>query len=75
MEGARGHFFSSSSPRRGTDVYLPTARRLLKSMTIKQGIKFDSPESARDIVPFIQFHRLNIEEFLDPVESFRMPNL
>ncbi|EIN06937.1 hypothetical protein PUNSTDRAFT_70671 [Punctularia strigosozonata HHB-11173 SS5] len=50
------------------------ARRLLKSMTIKQGIKFDSPESARDIIPFIRFHRLNTEEFLDPVESYRTFN-
>ncbi|TRM55379.1 phosphatidylserine decarboxylase-domain-containing protein [Schizophyllum amplum] len=46
------------------------ARRLLKSMSIKQGIKYDSPESVRDIVPFIEFHQLKIEEMLDPVDSF-----
>ena len=29
------------------------ARRLLKSLSIKQGIKYDAPESAVDIAPFI----------------------
>ena len=47
------------------------ARRLLKSMTIKQGVKFDSPESVREILPFVAFHGLNVDEFLEPVESFR----
>lgn len=46
------------------------ARRLLKSLSIKQGIKYDSPESVRDIQPFIQFHRLNVDEILDPLDSF-----
>lgn len=46
------------------------ARRLLKSLSIKQGIKYDSPESARDIPTFIQFHQLKVEEILDPLDSF-----
>lgn len=46
------------------------ARRLLKSMSIKQGVKYDSPESARDIPAFIQFHGLDVSEILDPLDSF-----
>ena len=46
------------------------ARKLLKSLSIKQGLKYDSPESARDIPAFIQFHNLNMDEILDPLPSF-----
>ncbi|KAG9039968.1 hypothetical protein FRB95_004440 [Tulasnella sp. JGI-2019a] len=50
------------------------ARRLLKSLSIKQGQKFDAPDSAREIMPFIAFHNLLIEEILDPLESFKTFN-
>ncbi|KAJ7243915.1 phosphatidylserine decarboxylase-domain-containing protein [Mycena haematopus] len=50
------------------------ARRLLKSMSIKQGIKYDSPESARDIPTFIEFHGLKVDEILEPLESFKTFN-
>ena len=30
----------------------------------KQGIKYDSPDSARDIPGFIEFHKLNVDEML-----------
>ncbi|KAH9992210.1 phosphatidylserine decarboxylase-domain-containing protein [Russula compacta] len=46
------------------------ARGLLKSLSIKQGIKYDSPESAREIPGFIEFHSLNVDEILNPVSSF-----
>ncbi|KAH9986068.1 phosphatidylserine decarboxylase-domain-containing protein [Russula vinacea] len=46
------------------------ARRLLKSLSIKQGIKYDSPESAYGIRAFIEFHQLNVDEILDPLPSF-----
>lgn len=46
------------------------ARRLLKSLTLKQGMKYDSPDSIRDIQPFIDFHKLNVNEILQPLESF-----
>ena len=46
------------------------ARRLLKSISIKQGIKYDDPESAHDIPTFIEFHRLDVDEILDPIDSF-----
>ncbi|KAI0364493.1 hypothetical protein BV20DRAFT_974427 [Pilatotrama ljubarskyi] len=50
------------------------ARRLLKSLSIKQGIKYDSPESARDIPTFIAFHRLNVDEILEPLSNFKTFN-
>ena len=56
-------------PHTVTDV-LALARRLLKSLSIKQGLKYDAPESVRDIPPFIEFHNLNTEEILDPLDSF-----
>jgi phosphatidylserine decarboxylase len=51
-----------------------TARRLLKSLSIKQGIKFDHPDSAADILPFIAFHNLNVDEIQDPLDSFKTFN-
>ncbi|KAK0469409.1 phosphatidylserine decarboxylase-domain-containing protein [Desarmillaria tabescens] len=50
------------------------ARRLLKSLSIKQGIKYDAPESARDIPTFIEFHGLKVDEILDPLGSFKSFN-
>ncbi|KAL0573319.1 phosphatidylserine decarboxylase [Marasmius crinis-equi] len=47
------------------------ARRLLKSMSVKQGIKYDAPESAKEIPGFIAFHHLNMDEILDPLDSFK----
>jgi len=51
------------------------ARRLLKSLSIKQGIKYDDPESAKGIPAFIEFHGLKVEEILDPLDSFRLPSV
>ncbi|KAJ7472559.1 phosphatidylserine decarboxylase-domain-containing protein [Mycena latifolia] len=50
------------------------ARRLLKSLSIKQGVKYDSPESARDIPTFIEFHQLKVDEILEPLDSFKTFN-
>ncbi|KAF8160416.1 hypothetical protein BJ912DRAFT_1035445 [Pholiota molesta] len=50
------------------------ARRLLKSLSIKQGVKYDDPESAKEIPTFIQFHGLKVEEILDPIDSFKTFN-
>ncbi|GAA5905346.1 uncharacterized protein JCM6883_006366 [Sporobolomyces salmoneus] len=49
-------------------------RRLLDSLTKKQGLKYDSPASKRDIAPFIAFHNLNLEEVQDPLDSFKTFN-
>jgi phosphatidylserine decarboxylase len=39
-------------------------------MSVKQGAKYDSPDSVKDILPFIEFHRLDVDEILDPLDSF-----
>ncbi|KAI0089374.1 phosphatidylserine decarboxylase-domain-containing protein [Irpex rosettiformis] len=36
-----------------------------------QGIKFDSPESARNVSGFIKFHKLNVDEMLYPIFFYR----
>ncbi|KAG6812726.1 hypothetical protein H0H92_000943 [Tricholoma furcatifolium] len=50
------------------------ARRLLRSLSVKQGVKYDSPASVADIPGFIEFHGLNISEIQDPLESFKTFN-
>lgn len=46
------------------------ARRMLRNLTIKQGRKYDNPNSVRAIQPFISFHGINMDEMVEPVESF-----
>lgn len=43
---------------------------MLESMSIKQGIRFNSPNSVREIEPFIAFHNLPMSEVLEPMSSF-----
>lgn len=45
-------------------------RRMLESMSIKQGVRFNSPNSVREIEPFINFHNLPMSEVLEPMSSF-----
>jgi phosphatidylserine decarboxylase len=70
MEGARGELARSWH----TLAHPYTARRLLKSLSIKQGLKYDSPSSALDIPTFIAFHNLDVGEILDPIDSFKTFN-
>lgn len=46
-------------------------KRLLKSMSIKQGRKYDDPASVSQIRPFINFHRLDMSEVALPTEAFK----
>ncbi|KAI0891378.1 phosphatidylserine decarboxylase-domain-containing protein [Annulohypoxylon nitens] len=46
-------------------------RKLLKSLSIKQGKKYDDPASKSQILPFIEFHQLDMSEVLQPVEEFK----
>jgi phosphatidylserine decarboxylase len=50
------------------------ARKLLRSLSVKQGVKYDSPSSAAEIPGFILFHNLNVAEILDPLDSFKTFN-
>lgn len=47
---------------------------MLKSLSIKQGRKYDDPSSASQIEGFINFHRLDMSEVLLPVEEFKTFN-
>ncbi|APA16270.1 hypothetical protein sscle_16g110400 [Sclerotinia sclerotiorum 1980 UF-70] len=49
-------------------------RKLLKGLSIKQGIKYDDPASAAEIQKFINFHRLDMSEVLLPLEQFQSFN-
>ncbi len=46
-------------------------RKMLKSLSIKQGKKYDDPASKSQIQPFIGFHSLDMSEVLLPVEEFK----
>uniref|UniRef100_A0A8H7K7V8 Phosphatidylserine decarboxylase proenzyme 2 n=1 Tax=Bionectria ochroleuca TaxID=29856 RepID=A0A8H7K7V8_BIOOC len=45
-------------------------RKMLKNLSIKQGKKFDDPASREEIEKFIEFHRLNMDEVLLPLNEF-----
>jgi len=45
-------------------------KRLLKTMSEKQGKKFTDPLSRKDIQSFISYHSLPTEEILNPISSF-----
>ncbi|KAH7148911.1 phosphatidylserine decarboxylase-domain-containing protein [Dactylonectria macrodidyma] len=46
-------------------------RKLLKSLSIKQGKKFDDPASKEEIEKFIEFHGLDMSEVLLPLDEFK----
>ncbi|CAG8574107.1 2992_t:CDS:10 [Ambispora leptoticha] len=52
-------------------VEAKTTKRLLETLSIKQGKKYNSPSSINDIPSFIAFHQLNVNEVLAPLESFK----
>ncbi|KAI9845164.1 MAG: hypothetical protein M1837_005049 [Sclerophora amabilis] len=49
-------------------------RKLLRSLSIKQGIKYDDPASAREIESFVNFHKLDMSEVLLPLKAFKSFN-
>ncbi|KAI8342591.1 phosphatidylserine decarboxylase-domain-containing protein [Chlamydoabsidia padenii] len=57
-----------------TGIQSKTAKRVLTNMTVRQGRRFDSTQSARDIPSFIKFHRLDMTQVLEPVEHFKTFN-
>lgn len=50
------------------------AQRILANLTIKQGQRFDSPDSAKEIPNFIKFHNIPLYEVWKPVSSFKTFN-
>ncbi|PYH89091.1 phosphatidylserine decarboxylase Psd2, partial [Aspergillus ellipticus CBS 707.79] len=53
------------------DMEKKRIRKILKSLSIKQGKKYDDPASASQIRDFINFHQLNMDEVLLPIDKFR----
>ncbi|KAK4104102.1 hypothetical protein N658DRAFT_242298 [Parathielavia hyrcaniae] len=49
-------------------------RKLLKSLSIKQGKKYDDPASKAEIPKFIAFHGLDLSEVLLPLDEFKSFN-
>ncbi|KAK5124722.1 hypothetical protein LTR85_001435 [Meristemomyces frigidus] len=49
-------------------------RKLLRSLSFKQGRKYDDPASASQIPGFINFHQLDMNEVLLPTEAFKTFN-
>ncbi|KAJ5692700.1 Phosphatidylserine decarboxylase-related protein [Penicillium macrosclerotiorum] len=56
------------------DMEKKRIRRVLRSLSIKQGRKYDDPASASQIQDFINFHQLDMSEVLLPIEKFRTFN-
>ena len=48
-----------------------SVRKLLRSMSFKQGRKYDDPASVAEIQGFINFHQLNMSEVLLPMDQFK----
>ncbi|KIM72408.1 hypothetical protein PILCRDRAFT_741201 [Piloderma croceum F 1598] len=75
IEGARGKLLASS-----LHILTLTPKHVNSSPTTKilfsivQRIKYDDPQSTRDIIPFVECHRLNVDEILDPIDSFKTFN-
>jgi phosphatidylserine decarboxylase len=46
-------------------------KKMLKSLSVKQGKKYDDPASVSQIEGFIAFHQLDMSEVLHPVSEFR----
>ncbi|KAJ5815844.1 Phosphatidylserine decarboxylase-related protein [Penicillium robsamsonii] len=56
------------------DMEKKRIRRVLRSLSVKQGRKYDDPASASQIKDFINFHQLDMSEVLLPLEDFRSFN-
>ncbi|KAI9188952.1 phosphatidylserine decarboxylase [Blastocladiella emersonii ATCC 22665] len=55
----------------GSAVETAKVRKMLHSMSVKQGVKYTDPKSVAEIPKFIKYHNLNRDEILDPLDSFK----
>ncbi|BCS22085.1 putative phosphatidylserine decarboxylase Psd2 [Aspergillus puulaauensis] len=53
------------------DMEKKRIRKILKSLSVKQGRKYDDPASAAQIRDFINFHQLDMTEVLLPLGQFK----
>lgn len=49
-------------------------KKLLKGLSVKQGVKYDDPASKSEIPKFISFHQLDLSEVLHPLDWFKSFN-
>ena len=49
-------------------------KKMLKSLSVKQGKKYDDPASVSQIEGFVNFHRLDMGEVLKPMTEFKSFN-
>ncbi|KAK9317608.1 phosphatidylserine decarboxylase-domain-containing protein [Lipomyces starkeyi] len=49
-------------------------RKLLASLSVKQGKKYDDIRSVKSIKPFVEFHQLDLSEVLEPLDYFKTFN-
>lgn len=64
------HQYGASN--RAVDSYM--VRQIFQTLTLKQGRKFDDPSSVKNIPDFIKYHKLNVDEIMEPISSFRTFN-
>lgn len=57
-----------------TTLLIPAVRKLLRGLSIKQGVKYDDPASKNEIPKFVAFHQLDLSEVLYPLEHFKSFN-
>ncbi|TPX32438.1 phosphatidylserine decarboxylase [Synchytrium microbalum] len=57
-----------------TGVQSKNIKALFKRLSLQQGKKFDDPASTKEIAPFVAFHNLDVNEILDPLDSFKTFN-
>ncbi|KAK5087500.1 phosphatidylserine decarboxylase, partial [Cryomyces antarcticus] len=53
------------------DMEKKRIRKLLRSLSFKQGRKYDNPASVAEIQSFINFHQLDMTEVLKPTNQFK----
>jgi len=69
IEVALRIMYSSSSGRFAVNHH--DVKKLLRHLSCSQGKKYDDPRSRKEIAGFAKFHNLNLEEILDPLDSFK----
>jgi len=52
-------------------VSITKVASVLKHLSEKQGKRYDASDSRKEIPSFIQFHKLNVNDILEPIESFK----
>lgn len=73
MEKKRSEWYKDFL-RKAVDANAVSVRKLLRSLSFKQGRKYDDPASAAQIAGFINFHQLDMSEVLRPVSEFKTFN-